>query len=75
MTDPPEAYETLLLDALVGDNTLFPRADEVDYAWRFVDAIRDGWQVSKKLTTYPSGSWGPYEANALMPDGATWREP
>ena len=75
LTDPPEAYETLLLDALVGDHTLFPRADEVDQAWRFVDAIRDGWQVSDKVASYESGSWGPDEANPLMPPGASWRRP
>ncbi|HEX5940192.1 MAG TPA: glucose-6-phosphate dehydrogenase [Dehalococcoidia bacterium] len=75
LTDPPEAYETLLLDALVGDHTLFPRADEVDYAWRFVDAIRDGWRVSGRLAEYEAGSWGPAGANALLPAGASWREP
>jgi glucose-6-phosphate 1-dehydrogenase len=75
LTDPPEAYETLLLDAMVGDHTLFPRADEVDYAWRFVDSIREGWQVSDRLATYESGSWGPEEANSVLPAGAVWREP
>ncbi|MEX2235905.1 MAG: glucose-6-phosphate dehydrogenase [Dehalococcoidia bacterium] len=75
LADPPEAYETLILDAMLGDHTLFPRADEVDYAWRFVDAIRDGWKVSERIAQYPSGGWGPSEANALLPAGRTWREP
>lgn len=75
LTDPPEAYETLLLDAMLGDHTLFPRADEVEHAWRFVDAIRDGWQISNRLASYESGGWGPAEADALMPHGASWRQP
>jgi glucose-6-phosphate 1-dehydrogenase len=75
LSDPPEAYETLLLDCMVGDHTLFPRNDEVQYAWRFVDAIREGWNVSDRVATYESGSWGPAEADALLPEGRRWREP
>jgi len=71
----PEAYERLLLDAMAGDATLFARRDEVEEAWKFVDAIRAGWESGKdKLAFYRSGSWGPSEADALIERaGATWR--
>jgi len=71
----PEAYERLLLDAMAGDATLFARRDEVEEAWRFIDAIRDGWDKSDEgLSFYSSGSWGPAEADQLIArHGATWR--
>src|SRR5882757_3062283 len=73
----PEAYERLLLDAMSGDATLFARRDEVEGAWRFVDAIEDAWHKNETpppLCTYPSGSWGPKEADDLLErDGRTWR--
>ncbi|MPZ23711.1 MAG: glucose-6-phosphate dehydrogenase [Dehalococcoidia bacterium] len=75
LVDPPEAYETLLLDAMLGDHTLFPRADEVQYAWRFVDSIRESWRGSGLMDSYPAGTWGPVEADGLMLDGRLWREP
>src|SRR5947208_16172734 len=52
----PEAYERLLLDAMSGDATLFARRDEVDQAWKFIDAIEDAWHKSDnppKLFEYP----------------------
>jgi glucose-6-phosphate 1-dehydrogenase len=73
----PEAYERLLLDAMSGDATLFARRDEVEGAWRFVDAIEDAWHKSATpppLCPYPSGSWGPKEADELLERaGHTWR--
>jgi glucose-6-phosphate 1-dehydrogenase len=71
----PEAYERLLLDAMSGDPTLFARRDEVEEAWKFVDAIRDAWQANPEdLTFYSSGSWGPAEADELIKrHGTTWR--
>lgn len=71
----PEAYERLLLDAMAGDATLFARRDEVEEAWKFVDAIRDGWDAGKgKLAFYGAGSWGPSEADTLIEkSGASWR--
>lgn len=71
----PEAYERLLLDAMAGDATLFARRDEVEEAWKFVDAIRDGWENEKDaLSFYSAGTWGPSEADALIGrTGATWR--
>lgn len=64
----PEAYERLMVDALVGENTLFTREDEVEQAWRIVDRLRDAWntQKIKDLPLYPFGSMGPTEADQLL---------
>ena len=71
----PEAYERLLLDAMSGDATLFARRDEVEEAWSFVDGIEEAWRTrSDDLASYPSGSWGPEEADELAArHGAVWR--
>jgi len=71
----PEAYERLLLDAMSGDPTLFARRDEVEEAWKFVDSIREAWKSNPAdLAFYPSGSWGPSEADELTKrHGTTWR--
>ena len=73
----PEAYERLLLDAMSGDATLFARCDEVEQAWKFIDGIEHGWHASANpppLHPYPSGSWGPKEADELIErDGRAWR--
>ncbi len=71
----PEAYERLLLDAMSGDATLFARRDEVEEAWKFVDAIRGGWDSNgDDLALYAAGSWGPSEADELIRRyGANWR--
>lgn len=70
----PEAYETLLLDILEGDATLFIRADQVETAWKIVMPILDYWKkTSKGLKKYPAGSNGPKEAEKLARDiGAEW---
>ena len=73
---PPEAYERLLLDVMLGDPTLFTRTDEVESAWRFITQILDAWKRpdSPCPTTYIAGSWGPEEADKLLKaDGAKWR--
>ena len=77
MVDAPDAYETLILDALRGDATLFTRQDEVEQQWRFVDPIARTWSVGQAdLPAYPSGSWGPTEADLLIArDGRSWRKP
>ena len=64
----PEAYERLLLDAMVGDSTLFMRKDEVDSAWRFVTGILEGWTETgrPRLSFYRAGSSGPDEASRLL---------
>ena len=72
---PPDAYERLLLDAAVGDATLFTRDDEVEAAWRFVSPILEGCalQGREKLNPYPAGTWGPKAAEALIAaDGNRW---
>ena len=70
----PEAYERLLLDAIVGDFTLFIRNDEVEGAWRIIDSIESVWEKgSPPLSFYPAGSWGPAEADTLMTrEGRVW---
>ncbi len=73
----PEAYERLLLDAMSGDATLFARRDEVEGAWKFIDAIEDAWHEHENpppVCEYPSGSWGPKEADDLLErEGRAWR--
>jgi glucose-6-phosphate 1-dehydrogenase len=72
---PPEAYERLLLDVMLGDPTLFTRTDEVESAWRFITQILDAWNTGAgKPLTYVAGTWGPAEADQLLArDGAKWR--
>lgn len=77
-TSLPEAYERLLLDALLGDSTLYARADGVEAAWRWVDRILTFWQANPgfKLFGYPAGTWGPIEAVELFDEPAMdWRYP
>lgn len=63
----PEAYETLLLDVLEGDATLFMRNDQVEAAWKVVMPIINAWKKSSKgLKTYKAGSWGPAVATQLL---------
>ena len=74
--EPAEAYERLLLDAMLGDSTLFTRRDEVEKAWEIVSSIHDAWEDEARfqLPTYEAGSWGPVEADQLIArDGRTWR--
>ncbi len=73
---PPEAYERLLLDVMLGDPTLFTRTDEVDNAWRFITQILDAWEApnAPPPVTYQAGTWGPAEADELIGrDGFEWR--
>jgi len=72
-----EAYERLLLDALVGDPTLFIRADEVLQAWRIVDPVLKAFaEGDVPLARYEAGTWGPPEADELLRrDGRRWRKP
>jgi len=73
----PDAYERVFLDALLGDATLFIRADEVDEAWRVVQPLMDAFERDVvPLCTYPAGSWGPLEADALLvPENDHWHQP
>jgi glucose-6-phosphate 1-dehydrogenase len=72
----PEAYERLLLDAMLGDPTLFARADEVSAAWRFMTPILQTWESSPppEFPNYPAGTWGPKASFDLIEqDGRVWR--
>ncbi len=71
-----EAYERLLLDAMLGDNKLFARNDEVEVAWALMTNFLKGWAESgvTALPQYPAGTWGPEEAEEMLhADGRHWR--
>jgi glucose-6-phosphate 1-dehydrogenase len=74
-TGMPEAYERLILDCMVGDQTLFTRADEIEEQWLLVDAIVAAWQRDRPaFPNYAAGTWGPPSADALLHrDGRSWR--
>jgi glucose-6-phosphate 1-dehydrogenase len=74
----PEAYETLLLDAIRGDATLFMRADQVECAWAVVAPILEAWESvpPADFPDYAAGSWGPETAELLIArDGRSWVTP
>ena len=73
----PDAYETLILDAMLGDATLFMRNDEVEAQWRIVDPLLQAWESSQdEPAFYAKGSWGPEEAEDLMAHrGRRWHSP
>jgi glucose-6-phosphate 1-dehydrogenase len=74
--DSPDAYETLILDALLGDGSLFTRADEVEQAWSIVTPIINAWldMPAPEFPNYAAGSWGPEAADHLIErDGRRWR--
>jgi glucose-6-phosphate 1-dehydrogenase len=79
--EPPEAYERLLLDCLLGDSTLFTRADEVEASWSWVSRIHQRWAEQTaagdlSLPGYAAGSWGPEESDRMLAaDGRAWRLP
>ena len=75
-TTPSTGYERLLYDCMVGDATLFQRADMVDAAWTVVTPILDVWRAlpPRNFPNYPAGTWGPKEATDLLErDGRHWR--
>ena len=74
-TGLPEAYERLILDAMLGDQTLFTRTDEVEEQWSLVDAIVAAWRRDRPaFPNYAAGTWGPVSANELIQrDGRAWR--
>jgi glucose-6-phosphate 1-dehydrogenase len=75
LEETPEAYERLILDALVGDPTLFIRSDEVEQAWKICDPILTAWSEGlAPLAKYEAGTWGPNEADELLEvEGRQWR--
>jgi glucose-6-phosphate 1-dehydrogenase len=74
-SDAPEAYETLLLDVMTGDQTQFMRADQVEAAWELLMPVINAWENKKSLSfpNYTADSWGPEDAEALIArDGFHW---
>ena len=74
--DAYTGYEVLLYDCMIGDATLFQRADMVEAGWTIVDPILDVWQAlpPRRFPNYPSGTWGPAESDELLArDGRRWR--
>jgi len=73
----PSAYERLLLDAMLGDSTLYTRGDMLESFWELVQPILDYWENSldAPLYGYPAGTWGPKEADELIGKGMSWRYP
>jgi glucose-6-phosphate 1-dehydrogenase len=71
----PDAYERLILDAMLGDATLFTRSDEIEEQWALVDAIVAFWQRDRpSFPNYPAGTWGPAASDELLHrDGRSWR--
>jgi glucose-6-phosphate 1-dehydrogenase len=72
--EPPEAYERLIHDAILGEQTLFIRGDEAEAAWAVIDPIEQGWRQSKNAPEpYEPGTWGPKRAMDLIEmDGRRW---
>jgi glucose-6-phosphate 1-dehydrogenase len=73
----PTAYETLLVDAMAGDPTLYTRQDMVDASWQIVQPILDVWAHTKfDFPNYPAGSWGPKASDEMLArQGHVWRIP
>jgi glucose-6-phosphate 1-dehydrogenase len=73
MSQSPEAYERLILDAMRGDATLFTRNDEVDAQWSIIDPILQAWEAGHPPSEYEAGSPGPAAADELIGEGRHWR--
>jgi glucose-6-phosphate 1-dehydrogenase len=77
-SNTPEAYERLVLDAMIGDGTLFIRGDEAETSWALYTPVLEAWTAAGRegLDSYASGSWGPAGAEALLVgDKHAWRQP
>ncbi len=73
---PSTGYETLLYDALTGDQTLFHRADSTEVGWQAVMPILEAWARGGATVHYEAGTWGPEQAHDLLArDGRAWRRP
>jgi glucose-6-phosphate 1-dehydrogenase len=75
--EPKTGYEVLLYDCMIGDPTLFQRADMVEAGWSVVDPVLDVWRAvsPRKFPNYAAGTWGPKEADELLGrDGRKWRQ-
>ena len=73
---PPEAYERLLLDCMLGDSTLYARRDMAERGWEIVQPILESWKKPAiDFPNYEAGSWGPQASFELIErDGRTWRK-
>jgi glucose-6-phosphate 1-dehydrogenase len=79
----PDAYERLLLDCLLGDQTLFIRHDDMQVSWSLITPLLEAWEAAGDsseaagpLYPYPAGSWGPQAAEELLArDGRSWALP
>jgi glucose-6-phosphate 1-dehydrogenase len=77
-SNTPEAYERLVLDAMIGDGTLFIRGDEAETSWALYTPVLEAWAAAGRegMDSYAAGSWGPAAAEALVADSKhTWRKP
>jgi glucose-6-phosphate 1-dehydrogenase len=73
-----EAYERLVLDAMVGDGTLFIRGDEAEASWALCTPLLEAWRTAGRagMESYAAGSWGPSGAEALLAQHHHhWRQP
>jgi glucose-6-phosphate 1-dehydrogenase len=72
----PDAYERLLIDCMMGDQSLFTRSDEIEASWKYVTNILDLWRSERMpIAHYDIGSWGPQEAAEMLhKDGKHWVE-
>ena len=74
LSQSPEAYERLIMDAMRGDPTLFTRNDEVEAQWRIIDPILESWEKGENpITEYAAGTHGPEEADSILMPGHRWR--
>ena len=72
------AYETLLLDVMIGEATLFTRSDEVEAQWRVVEPLITAYEKNppRQASTYAAGTWGPADSEVFIArDGFRWRTP
>ena len=77
-SNTPEAYERLVLDAMIGDGTLFIRGDEAEASWKLCTPVIDFWRTQGRagMDSYPAGSWGPPSSDALLAHNThLWRKP
>lgn len=72
----PEAYERLILDALLDESSLFPTNSEVERSWAILDPVIEFWESGGRPDDYPAGTWGPSSADEMLErDGRAWRRP
>ena len=74
--ESPEAYERLILDALLDEASLFPTNEEVELSWKILDPILEHWALHGRPEDYPAGTWGPKGAEEILSrSGRQWRRP